>query len=262
MSRKSNPFRELAVLSRDLASLLRTLEQRGEERLPGSLPRIVPIEIPAAPVPATEGDLVLPPTDLGKEARLDHLRKQAQTCKRCRLAPTRQKVVFGTGNGSARVLFIGEGPGANEDRIGDPFVGKAGALLTRMLQAIGIDRGEVYITNVVKCRPPRNRDPEPDEMAACRAYLDAQLDTIRPDIIVALGRPAAQSLLNDTRPLSQLRSTIHSLGGIDLVVTYHPAFLLRNPARKAAAWADLLLLVDLMVRKGVRKALPDPWWRA
>lgn len=251
----------LAGLSRDLSSTLRVLATRGEESLPGQLLALQEATPDAEPQSGT-GAIELPPTDLGKEARLESLREQASRCRRCRLAKGRQKVVFGVGSSSARTVLIGEGPGAEEDRTGEPFVGRAGQLLNRMLQVIGLERSAVYITNIVKCRPPRNRDPEPDEVAACRPFLDAQLEALRPEVILALGRPSAQSLLNDKRPLGQLRTMVHQLGEAALLVTYHPAFLLRNPVRKAAAWEDLQLLVDVLVRKGVCAALPDPWWRA
>jgi uracil-DNA glycosylase len=250
----------LASLSRDLSSVLEVLKQRGEEALPGQLSTQKAVPTVVVPEVGT-GDIALPPTDLGREARLESLREQALECRRCRLAKGRQKVVFGVGSSSAQVVLIGEGPGANEDRTGEPFVGRAGQLLNRMLGVIGMERSDVYITNVVKCRPPRNRDPDPDELAACRPFLDAQLEALKPAVILALGRPAAQSLLNDKRPLGRLRSAVHKLGQATLLVTYHPAFLLRNPVRKISAWEDLQLLVDVLVSKGVRKALAEPWWR-
>lgn len=260
MKRPAELSGEIAALSRDLVTVLKVLAARGESALPGE-PEVLLAALPQ-PIPeAGTGELVLPATDLGKEARMESLRQQALQCHRCRLAKERQKVVFGVGSSSARVMLIGEGPGANEDRTGEPFVGRAGQLLNRMLATIGMDRKEVYIANLVKCRPPRNRDPEPDEIAACRPFLDAQLETLRPEVILALGRPAAQTLLNEQRPLGQLRSVVHKFGKVALLVTYHPAFLLRNPVRKASAWEDLQLLVDVMVSKGVRPALPDPWWR-
>ncbi len=261
MKRPSDVTQEIASLSRDLTSVLKVLADRGESALPAEPESAAVAVSPVAVVETGMGEIELPPTDLGKEARMESLRQQAMECRRCRLAKERQKVVFGVGSSSARVVLVGEGPGANEDRTGEPFVGRAGQLLNRMLATIGMDRKEVYIANIVKCRPPRNRDPEPDEIAACRPFLDAQLETLRPEVILALGRPAAQSLLNDQRPLGQLRSVVHKLGKVALLVTYHPAFLLRNPARKAAAWEDLQLLVDVMVSKGVCGALPEPWWR-
>jgi uracil-DNA glycosylase family 4 len=261
MKRKDDLVGEMARIGRDLRQALGLYGQRGEETIPGQLPALVaPPAAVVAPEPG-RGEVLLPPVDLGKEARLENLRQQALACKRCRLAKGRQKVVFGVGTSSSKLVLVGEGPGANEDRTGEPFVGRAGQLLNQMLKVIGFAREEVYITNIVKCRPPRNRDPEPDEIAACRPFLDAQLETIRPDVLLALGRPAAQSLLNEQRALGQLRNKVHKLAGMAVLVTYHPAFLLRNPVRKGAVWEDLQLLVDLLVRKGVQKALPEPWWR-
>ncbi len=260
MKRPGDIPEAMAELSRDLSSVLEVLGKRGEEALPGRLTSGKAVAAAIVPDEGT-GEIELPPTDLGREARMESLRQQAESCRRCRLAKGRQKVVFGVGSSSARVVLIGEGPGANEDRTGEPFVGRAGQLLNRMLGVIGMERNDVYITNVVKCRPPRNRDPEPDELAACRPFLDAQLEALKPAVVLALGRPAAQSLLNDKRPLGRLRAAVHKLGQTTLLVTYHPAFLLRNPVRKIAAWEDLQLLVDVLVRKGVRKALPEPWWR-
>jgi len=259
MKTQADILKEIAALSKELALHMKTIGLRGVERLPGSLPAEAPRQ-PEAPKVEAEPAVVAPPTDLGKEARLDFLRRQALECKRCRLASTRSKVVFGEGSSNARVILVGEGPGAQEDKTGLPFVGRAGKLLTKMLASIGLDRKDVFITNIVKCRPPGNRDPQPDEVAACRPFLNAQLEIIAPPIVVTLGRPSAQTLLSDRRPLSRLRSTIHKFGESDLIVTYHPAFLLRSPARKKAAWADLLLLVDLMVKKGIREELTDLWW--
>jgi len=203
-----------------------------------------------------------PAVEASKEARLSFIEQQAKACQACRLAQGRKKVVFGEGSPSARVMFIGEGPGAEEDRTGRPFIGKSGQLLTKMLAAIGIARQDVYIANVVKCRPPQNRDPMPDETATCRPFLDAQIEAIGPEVIVCLGRPSAQSVMSDrSSSLSALRSRLHKLGKRDLLVTYHPAFLLRNPVKKRDAWADLVMLRELLVRKGLIPALPAPWWK-
>ncbi|MFO8153580.1 uracil-DNA glycosylase [Thioalkalivibrio sp.] len=164
------------------------------------------------------------------------------SCTACaELAQRRTQTVFGVGDPKASWLFIGEAPGSEEDRRGEPFVGRAGRLLDNMLAALGLRRGEdVYIANVLKCRPPGNRDPLPAEAAACRAFLDRQIDLIEPRVIVALGRVAAQSLLRSDAPLGRLRGREHGFRGVPLVVTYHPAYLLRSPADKARAWSDLL----------------------
>ena len=163
-------------------------------------------------------------------------------CRACKLCERRNKVVFGTGDPQADLLLIGEGPGAEEDRQGLPFVGPAGQLLTKILRAIDLDREEVYITNVVKCRPPGNRDPQPDEVAACRAYLERQIALIQPKLIVALGRVAAQTLLGTDQALGRLRGHWWQVLGVPTRVTYHPAALLRNTSFKRPTWEDMQLV--------------------
>ncbi|MBI5936746.1 MAG: uracil-DNA glycosylase [Betaproteobacteria bacterium] len=173
---------------------------------------------------------------------LDELRAAVRDCTRCDLYRTRKQGVFGVGDPNADWLIVGEAPGADEDRLGEPFVGQAGKLLDAMLAAIGLQRGRnVYIANVLKSRPPGNRDPRPEEVAACLPYLERQIDLIRPKLIVAVGRFAAQSLLSTDTPISRLRGKLHEYHGVPLIVTYHPAYLLRTPADKARAWEDLLL---------------------
>jgi DNA polymerase len=167
------------------------------------------------------------------------LKEEVQSCVRCGLHAGRTQTVFGIGPRNATWCFVGEAPGAEEDRRGEPFVGRAGQLLDAMLRAVGLDRGQVFIANVLKCRPPGNRDPQPSEVAACLPYLRTQIATVRPRVVVALGRFAAQSLLATDQPLGRLRGPLHDYEGIPVVVTYHPAYLLRRPADKAAAWVDL-----------------------
>jgi uracil-DNA glycosylase family 4 len=179
-------------------------------------------------------------TTMPSEVDWKQFRSEVSACQRCRLCQTRTQTVFGTGSVGAEWMFIGEAPGAEEDAQGEPFVGRAGKLLNNMLRAIGIQREQVYIANILKCRPPKNRDPQPDEAAACRAYLNRQIAWIRPKIIVALGRVAAQNLLATDTAIGRLRGREHRYEGVPLIVTYHPAYLLRSPLEKRKAWDDLL----------------------
>ncbi|RMF83210.1 MAG: uracil-DNA glycosylase [Planctomycetota bacterium] len=175
--------------------------------------------------------------------------QHVRTCTRCELHKTRRQTVFGVGSPQPEIVFVGEGPGADEDRVGEPFVGRAGQLLTRMIAAMTLTRDQVYICNVVKCRPPGNRTPTPEESAACSEYLWTQLRILRPRVIIALGRPAMQTLLATSAPISRMRGEFHdfpppALAHLDLpparvMPTFHPAYLLRSPNEKAKAWADL-----------------------
>lgn len=175
---------------------------------------------------------------------LDAIRAELGNCCRCGLNQGRQKVVFGVGNPHARLVLVGEAPGREEDEKGEPFVGEAGRLLDRILYAMGLSRDEVYICNVLKCRPPNNRDPEPAEVAACEPFLIRQLAAIRPQVIVALGRFAIQTLLQSKEPISKLRGTWQQYQGIPLMPTYHPAYLLRNPNGKREVWSDMKQVVE------------------
>lgn len=169
---------------------------------------------------------------------------EAAGCTRCRLAEGRRNVVFGTGNPDAALMLIGEGPGEQEDLQGEPFVGPAGSLLNRILKAIDRERQEVYIANVVKCRPPRNRNPEPDEVAACRGYLERQIDLVAPKVIVLLGAVAARAMLDSNLSVGRLRGRWHSVRGVPARVTYHPAALLRNTSYKRPTWEDMQAVRD------------------
>jgi DNA polymerase len=184
-------------------------------------------------------------------AGLVAVRDELGDCQRCKLAPTRKQIVFGTGNPDADLVFVGEAPGADEDRQGEPFVGAAGQLLTRMIEAMGFSRQDVYICNVIKCRPPQNRNPEPDEVAACEPFLRKQLAALRPRMIVTLGKFAAHCLLHLDTPITRLRGTFHTYQGVQLMPTYHPAFLLREPGRKREAWADLQQVITVLRRLGI-----------
>ena len=183
-------------------------------------------------------------------ATLDDVRDVIGDCTRCKLhALGRSKIVFGVGDPRAEIMFVGEAPGQDEDRQGEPFVGKAGQLLTRIIEGgMGMKRSEVYIANVVKCRPPNNRDPEPDEVEKCEPFLVAQIRLIAPKVIIALGRHACQTLLRTTTPISKLRGRWASYAGIPVMPTFHPAYLLRNPAEKRAVWSDIQLVLERLGR--------------
>ena len=212
---------------------------------------------PAVPVPAAKASAATVAAESGEQGReqriagLDwpELKAMVHDCTACKLRAGCTQTVFGVGDEKAEWLFVGEGPGADEDAQGEPFVGQAGKLLDSMLMSIGLKRGSnVYIANIVKCRPPNNRNPEPDEIATCLPYLQRQIALIRPKIIVALGKTAATSLLGRDATLGSLRGTVHDFHGTPLIVTYHPAYLLRSPAEKAKAWQDLLLAVQRMAQ--------------
>ncbi len=174
-----------------------------------------------------------------RAAALAAIREDLGDCTRCALHKGRNTIVFGVGNPAARLMFVGEGPGADEDAQGLPFVGRAGQLLNNMIAAMGLKREECYIANVVKCRPPGNRTPEPAEANTCSPFLFRQIDAVRPQVLVALGATAATYLLGARQPLAGLRGRVHAFRGMSLIVTYHPAFLLRDPRQKKEAWADL-----------------------
>ncbi len=203
---------------------------------------IAPRKPALVPPPAYQPGPLLPAAR--RPAALAAIRTEIGDCTRCALAAGRHSIVFGDGDPSARLMFVGEGPGADEDASGIPFVGKAGQLLNNMIAAMGLKREQVYIANIVKCRPPANRVPEPDEAHTCSRFLFEQISVVRPDVIVALGSTAATYLLGAKSPLSLLRGRVHAAFGTRLIVTYHPAFLLRDPRQKKEAWADLQRAMD------------------
>ena len=194
----------------------------------------------------------LTPSD--KSRRLEDLRAKIGECKRCKLWNGRTHIVFGTGNPDTRLLFVGEGPGEEEDRQGKPFVGRAGELLTKMIGAMGLVRDDVYIANVVKCRPPQNRNPEEDEITACRPFLEEQIAIIGPEVICALGTFAAHTLLETEVKISGLRGKVHEKGGRRIVPTFHPAYLLRNAGHKRLAWEDLQIIMTELGLKNHKEA--------
>ena len=195
---------------------------------------------PPIPDPAVEGDLFSTKTTTDPD--LPAVREDLGDCCRCKLHATRKTIVFGDGNPNAKVMFIGEAPGADEDAQGLPFVGRAGQLLTKIIKSVGFTREEVYITNILKCRPPKNRNPESDEIVACQEFLFRQISTIQPLIICTLGTFAVQTLMQVKTPISKLRGQLMEYRGTKLIATFHPAYLLRNPAEKRKVWEDIKML--------------------
>ncbi|MBI5192156.1 MAG: uracil-DNA glycosylase [Nitrospirae bacterium] len=189
-----------------------------------------------------------------KAESLNTLLQKIGDCKRCKLSKGRTNIVFGTGNPNTRLMFVGEGPGEDEDKQGKPFVGKAGELLTKMITAMGLTRDDVYIANVVKCRPPCNRNPEGDEITACSPFLKAQIDIIKPEIICTLGTFASHTLLETSTKISDLRGKIHLKDGYSIVPTFHPSYLLRNPGEKVRSWQDLqIIMKELGIKEKEQK---------
>ena len=180
---------------------------------------------------------------------LETIRNELGECKRCKLYSGRTNIVFGAGSPNAKLIFVGEGPGYDEDKKGEPFVGRAGQLLTKIIEAINLKRDEVYICNIIKCRPPSNRNPATDEIKACFPFLKRQVDAICPDYICALGTFAAQTLLDTDEPISKLRGRLFDYRGIQVMPTYHPAYLLRSPEKKRDVWEDMKKLIGLMKGK-------------
>lgn len=225
----------LSKLIKSIESRLDMLERDGVTVLQ------LPKRASAAPLPGAESAKpAISSTSLSAKDTLIRFKSEVSQCTLCSdLASGRKNVVFGAGNAKAQLVFVGEAPGRDEDEQGLPFVGLAGQLLTKMIEAIGMKRQEVFICNVLKCRPPQNRNPMPEEIINCSPYLWRQLEMIQPKVICALGKFAAQTLLNSTMTISQLRGTVHDCRGFKLICTFHPAYLLRNPADKKKAWEDL-----------------------
>ena len=224
--------RNLVELMRDTARAVRQQEELGIDAafLPDGLPEL-----------AVEPEVATAATDSVPDS-LDQLYKQKHQCTLCSLGHKRRHFVFGSGNPNADLMFVGEAPGADEDAKGQPFVGVAGQLLAKILEAIKFDRDEVYIANILKCRPPNNRDPEPGEIESCEPILREQIRLISPKLICALGRVSAQALLRTSASLGRLRGQFHDYNGVPLLVTYHPSALLRNPAFKRHTWEDVQML--------------------
>lgn len=204
----------------------------------------------AGSIAGSSADLFSPGAPSPVASNLEELRAAIGDCRRCKLCSGRTHLVFGVGSPRAKLMFVGEGPGRDEDLQGEPFVGRAGQLLTDIItKGIGLKREDVYIANVVKCRPPDNRNPEPDEVAACEPFLKKQIEIISPEIIVALGKFAVQTLLQSKMPITKLRGNWHTYQGIKLMPTFHPAYLLRNPADKKLVWEDIKKVIKEMRRE-------------
>ncbi len=230
---------------RAAAGALKRLERKGVRSV--YLDGATRAPAPGAPAAAGDDAPTIPAPAAGNvAASLDELRETVSACTRCPLHATRTQAVFGVGNPHADLMFIGEAPGADEDRKGEPFVGRAGQLLNKIIAAMGMKREDVYITNILKSRPPNNRDPQPSEVEACEAYLRQQIAIIQPKYICALGRVAAHWLLKTDAPLGAMRTRQHTYEGIPVIVTYHPAALLRNPGFKAPCWEDMKKLMALL----------------
>lgn len=238
----------------DLESIARQLRQRLE------LYRLAGWDVPLRRTRITPDPSALPPTGPGpgepavdgsrRLSLLEPLRVEVAACRRCPLCRHRTQTVFGTGDPAARLVFVGEGPGGDEDREGEPFVGRAGRLLNDIIRAMGLQREQVYIANVVKCRPPANRTPDAGEIGACGGYLRRQLEIIAPEVVVALGRVATQFLLETDQPMGRLRGRFHEVGGLEVLPTYHPAYLLRYPENKRKVWEDIQ---KVMARLGLQR---------
>jgi DNA polymerase len=249
-----NTLDELTRLVGDFRRSLAELERRGVVAVGAGPMPIARPEAPEAPeAPELPGELEAPPRT---RRSLAAVRDELGDCQRCKLAKTRDKLVFGVGSETAELMFIGEAPGAEEDRRGEPFVGRAGQLLDKMIGAMGWTRETVFICNVLKCRPPNNRDPQPDEVEQCEPFLARQIEAIRPRMIVTLGKPAAHLVLKSRAPISALRGNFHRYQGIPVMPTFHPAYLLRSPERKSDTWSDLRKVIEELRRLGVETPLP------
>jgi DNA polymerase len=256
----SDELREL----RELTAGFRThLEARGRYGTIGVSLRPSPARTPAVDTRSEADDNLkpfpTPPPVLFDEGQVMHagrglnaLRAEIGDCQRCKLAKGRKHIVFGVGNPEANLMFVGEAPGADEDASGEPFVGAAGQLLTKMIKAMGYERSEVYICNIIKCRPPQNRNPESDEIEACERFLRQQIAIVQPRVIVALGKFAAQFLCGENTPITRLRGNLRTFHEIPVMPTYHPAFLLRDESRKGEAWSDLKQVMAMLGHMGLR----------
>lgn len=239
-------------LAASLTAYLQDLQESGVDGIPTEMPTTVAETTMQRTAPAEPGIDTVMYTQLSAPEiyeTLEQIRKNLGACQRCKLGATRNNLVFGVGNPKARLVFVGEGPGADEDAQGEPFVGDAGKMLNRIITAMELKREDVYICNVVKCRPPKNRPPESDEVSTCSPFLLRQLQSIRPEAIVALGSSAAQALLQTKVPISKLRGKFHDFHGIPLMPTYHPSYLLRTGGNSDSFWSvwdDMTQVLQLL----------------
>jgi uracil-DNA glycosylase family 4 len=236
-------------LGREMLEHLRFYREAGVKLVPGRenpvtfhVKPTAPARTAPKPIPIPAPEPSLFPTPAAGVESLEAIRTDLGDCQRCKLGRLRKNIVFGMGNPCADLLFVGEAPGADEDEQGLPFVGRAGQLLTRIIQAMGMRREDVYICNIVKCRPPENRDPEGDEVAACQPFLFRQIAAVKPRVICALGNHGAQTLLGNKVPISKLRGYLIDFQGAKFMATYHPAYLLRNPIEKRKVWEDVRVI--------------------
>ncbi len=230
--------------SKNISNILSDTQQYFEQQR-DLFGNIIYVDRPKKDILSHEPHMISTDEAWAQSPSLEDLNKQICTCMKCPLGQTRTNFVFGSGNRKAKVMFIGEAPGADEDAKGEPFVGRAGQLLTKIIEAVNMKREEVYICNILKCRPPNNREPQLSEMELCTPYLSKQIALIKPQFIICLGRTSAQWLLQTTESLGALRIKVHDYHGIKLIVTYHPAALLRNPNWKRPAWEDMKMFKKL-----------------
>ena len=247
---------ELAELVGQLKDQLARHYASGAWAAPGARTARIAVEDAAAEPVAEIADVADEVVHIGGRRTLAQIRSELGDCTRCKLHTTRKSIVFGVGDENAPLMFVGEAPGEQEDKRGEPFVGPAGELLDKMIEAMGWSRQTVFINNILCCRPPGNRNPQPDEVGACKPFLEARIGAIAPRIIVALGRPAANTLLGVDAPISTLRGKFHDRHGIKVMPTFHPAYLLREPDKKRDAWADLKLVIAELARLGVQSPRP------
>jgi DNA polymerase len=254
---------ELLAITRQLRAQLVRHASQGAWSAPGGATsrllslRDVPEEYFDQPIGEIARGTLRDPTPAPVPGSIDRrslaqIQVELGACTRCKLSGTRKSIVFGVGAEDAPIVFVGEAPGEQEDKRGEPFVGPAGELLDKMIEAMGWSRAQVYITNILMCRPPGNRNPQPDEVASCSPFLDAKLVAIAPRVIIALGRPAANTLLGNDAPISALRGRFHMRHGVKVMPTFHPAYLLREPDRKRDAWNDLKLVMAELDRLGIK----------